>query len=174
LCDADVATVAARLGAELALEVGRKAEDEGGDAVEGSAGSDRAEVAAAEVVERRRWREIGIGAALEGETHVRTRNGHVRRRFKGFVRAIGFCLFSFTYFPSLSPLYLYLLKPLSLLFHLQMEPSRPYIILHSNHNTVSTRHSFVLFFSPLLLLLLIIYITPGILHFLHPPNNYTS
>jgi len=39
LCDADVAAVAARLGAELALEVGREAKDEGGDAVERSAGS---------------------------------------------------------------------------------------------------------------------------------------
>lgn len=69
--NADVAAVAASLGAELALKVGREAEDEGGDAVQGSARSEGgAEIAAAEVVEGGRRREIGIGAALEGETHV--------------------------------------------------------------------------------------------------------
>ena len=73
-----------------------------------------AEVAAAEVVEgRRRWREIGIGAALEGETHVRARNGHFRRRFKDL------CLV------SLSSIYIPTKTNLSVLFDLRWGPSSP-------------------------------------------------
>lgn len=60
LRDADVAAVAARLGAELALEVGREAEDEGRGAVERGGEAGGGEMAAAEVVGGWERREIGI------------------------------------------------------------------------------------------------------------------
>lgn len=108
-----------------------------------------AEVSAAEVVEGRRGgREIGIGAALKGETHVRARNGHFRRRFKDLccVRFVSLVFFPLpTYSLSFS------LLCLSLLFHLRRNPLSPLYKqqqqhFHNVYNLRVTRHSFVLFF----------------------------
>lgn len=71
LRDADVAAVAAGLGAELALEVGWETEDEGGGAVKRGGDGGGLEMAAAEVVRGGGWKgEIGIGTAFEGENTV--------------------------------------------------------------------------------------------------------
>lgn len=81
LCDTDVAAIATSLGAELTVEVWRETEDGGRDAVKcgGDAGS--REMTAAKVVEGRKGCEIGIGTTLKGKNAVKTRNGHIRRRF---------------------------------------------------------------------------------------------